>query len=327
MKRLLLSYDYELFFGDKSGTIQKSIIEPTSLLLDCFKKTGVRANFFIDYLMLVQLRKVGDEVCMNDLISIEKQIERMVSEGNRVELHIHSHWIDAKYLGSGSWDISNFDHYSLNTFSELDIVSMFQEGCNIIESIARRVQPNYKVMVFRAGGWAIQPFSLFKKAFEKTSILMDSSSSRGVFSDNSYSFFDFRNAPDKCIYKFSKDICVEDSSGQFVEVPIASYRRNYIHKILDHGYGVFFSNSMCRVSDGTHVRKSDGNTGKSKACTKAMMTIAGRSWMTIMLNIIGCKHSVVTFIDHPKDFSYVAITNIKLLSKLYKTILYTDLIK
>ena len=33
-KRIILSYDYELFFGDRSGTVQKSLIEPTNQLLD-----------------------------------------------------------------------------------------------------------------------------------------------------------------------------------------------------------------------------------------------------------------------------------------------------
>lgn len=44
-EKLILSYDYELFFGDKSGTVQKTLIEPTKHLLDSFRKTHLRANF------------------------------------------------------------------------------------------------------------------------------------------------------------------------------------------------------------------------------------------------------------------------------------------
>jgi len=32
-KKVILSYDYELFFGDRSGTVQKSLMEATNLLL------------------------------------------------------------------------------------------------------------------------------------------------------------------------------------------------------------------------------------------------------------------------------------------------------
>ena len=34
MKRAILSFDYELFFGDKSGTVQKTLIEPTNIMLN-----------------------------------------------------------------------------------------------------------------------------------------------------------------------------------------------------------------------------------------------------------------------------------------------------
>lgn len=57
-----------------------------------------------------------------------------------------------------------------------------------------------------------------------------------------------------------------------------------------------------------------------------MVTIAGRSWITIVLNIFGCKTDIVTFIDHSKDFTFVALKNITFLSKYFSTILYKDLV-
>lgn len=326
MKKIIISYDYELFFGDKSGTVIKTLIEPTDYLLNCLRSSKLKANFFIDYLMIKKLREIDDEYTRRDVELIERQVQQMVADGHRIELHIHSHWVDAKYLGKGLWDYSDFSHYSLSTFSEDQIVDMFKEGCKILEAIVQSVSPGYKIIAFRAGGWAIQPFSLFRKAFEETRIIIDSSSAAGIFSDNSYSSFDFRKVPEKTIYRFSNDVCVEDVNGSFVEVSITSYNRRLIHKLLDHGYGVLHPNTMNRISDGTHVRKNDGNTGKSNACSRAMVTIAGRSWMTLMLNIISSKSKVVTFIDHPKDFTFVALRNIKFLSKISNSILYKDLL-
>ena len=86
MKKLILSYDYELFFGDKSGTVQKTLIEPTKHLLDSFRKTHLRANFFIDYLMLKKLKEVNDAYTNNDIALIEGQIQQMIVDGHRIEL-------------------------------------------------------------------------------------------------------------------------------------------------------------------------------------------------------------------------------------------------
>lgn len=326
MKKIIISYDYELFFGDKSGTVEKTLIEPTDYILDSFRNTRLKANFFIDYLMIKKLKEIDDVYTRRDVESIEKQIQQMVKDGHRVELHIHSHWVNAKYLGEGLWDYSDFSHYSLSSFSENQIVEMFIEGCDILENIVQKVSPDYKIVAFRAGGWAIQPFYLFRKAFEETGIRIDSSSAAGIYSDNSYSTFDFRNAPHKTVYKFTNDVCKEETDGRFIEVSITSYNRRLIHKLLDHGYGKLHPNTMNRIADGTHIRKRDGNTGKSKSCARAMMTIAGRSWMTLILNIISTRDNIVTFIDHPKDFSFVAIKNINFLSRITHSILYKDLL-
>ena len=51
-KTIILSYDYELFFGDRSGTVLKSIVEPTNKLMDVMGQNGFRGNFFVDYLMV-----------------------------------------------------------------------------------------------------------------------------------------------------------------------------------------------------------------------------------------------------------------------------------
>ena len=56
MRTIILSYDYEIFFGDKSGTIERSLIVPTNFLLDKMDELGIKGNFFIDYLMLKCLR-------------------------------------------------------------------------------------------------------------------------------------------------------------------------------------------------------------------------------------------------------------------------------
>ena len=59
MKRAILSFDYELFFGDKSGTVQRTLIEPTNIMLNVLDEVGAQATFFVDYLMKKHLRPIN----------------------------------------------------------------------------------------------------------------------------------------------------------------------------------------------------------------------------------------------------------------------------
>ena len=58
--KIFLTYDYELFFGDPTGSVEKCIIEPTQRLLEIAKRTGARYTFFIDVGYLKQLELFKD---------------------------------------------------------------------------------------------------------------------------------------------------------------------------------------------------------------------------------------------------------------------------
>ena len=121
-KKIILSYDYELFFGDKSGTVIKSIIEPTNALLDAMDSVDAKGNFFVDWMMIKCIKEANTELTDIDYGLLVGQLHDMLRRGHRIELHIHPHWVDAKYKGDGTWDFSNFQHYSLNSFSEAEII-------------------------------------------------------------------------------------------------------------------------------------------------------------------------------------------------------------
>lgn len=107
MRTIILSYDYEIFFGDKSGTIERSLIVPTNFLLDKMDELGIKGNFFIDYLMLKCLRKIDTERTARDIQLIETQIKDIVRRGHRIELHLHPHWLmlNIMEMGHGTFKI------------------------------------------------------------------------------------------------------------------------------------------------------------------------------------------------------------------------------
>ena len=59
--KLFLTYDYELFFGEPTGTVEKCIIEPTNLLRAIAERTGIKMVFFIDTGYLKQLERFKDQ--------------------------------------------------------------------------------------------------------------------------------------------------------------------------------------------------------------------------------------------------------------------------
>ena len=326
-KKVILSYDYELFFGDKSGTVQKTLIEPTNAILDAMDSVNMKGNFFVDWQMLKYLKLQNKERTDADYMLIVEQLHDIVRRGHRIELHIHPHWVDAKYNGDGTWDFSEFRHYSLNSFSEEEIIDMFVEGTDLLTSIARDVDPEYKIVAFRAGGWAIQPFEKVKKGLETVGIYIDSSVMPGRAIKCDYSECDFLDAPSpqSGYYYFSDDVCKEDSNGKFLQIPISSLQPSFIRRVYTRLcliLGVEFDYTI--IPDGSHTRSMDNPDVWRSKFPLSTCTFSVVSPFNVMMMRWQSKHDVLCFIEHPKDFSRQTVPGIKKLSKVGKSVLYKD---
>ena len=59
-KRLLSTFDYELFLGPASGSVDRCLLEPTQKLLDLFDRFQLpHAIFFVDSTYLLRLEEVA----------------------------------------------------------------------------------------------------------------------------------------------------------------------------------------------------------------------------------------------------------------------------
>lgn len=323
-KKIILSYDYELFFGEISGTVQKTLIEPTNYLLSAMDKYNQKGNFFVDWLMLKYLKKEKTERTVSDYNLIEKQLQDIVRRGHRIELHIHPHWVDAKYNGDGTWDFSDFHHYSLYSFSKQEITQMFVEGVDTLTAIARKVDPDYKIIAFRAGGWTVQPFEILMEGFKMSDIKIDSSVSLGSYNKTPFFEYDFRNVSTRCsyYYRFHDDVAKEVENGEYLEVPISSYHRDFINRVLDKMLKVF-TNYSDVITDGTHQRNDLPQKTRSSIM---MVTMSRMNPLSVLRGISMNKGELITLIDHPKDFTISNLATLKILSKFYKSITYKDLL-
>lgn len=333
-KKVILSFDYELFFGERSGTVFNSLIKPTNKILEAMERVEFRGNFFVDVLMIKYLRLNNDSRSIDDLRMIEDQLRDIVRRGHRLELHLHPHWVDAKYNGDGTWNFDEFKHYSLSTFNEEEICTMFSEGVEYLNSLASEVLSGYKVCAFRAGGWAVQPFDKLKTAFRLSGITIDSSTAKGIHVTNENSFYDFRRMPEKEIFKFENDVCIEESEGTFLEVPIYTYHRPFSCSII-HKFSQFIHKGYnARLTDGTHFRPSERVQAGSKSKlyyllhsneTLYMLSFSQSNPYTLKRIIKNCPQTILCFIDHPKDYSAATCDGIIAVASCCHSILYSDL--
>ena len=226
-KKVLLTYDYELFLGSDSGDMYKSLIDPTNKILGMLNRYDAKGLFFIDTSFLVAIK---DTECFNP---IKKQIQDIVVQGHDIGLHIHAHWQDVLQSDKCRWKFEDFKHFRLHSFSDIEIETIIQNSYNLLSSIVLEVNDKYKIDTFRAGGFCLQPFNKLKKIFKKIGIKYDFSVLPDMKDEDlPKHYYDYTDVPkDKYIWKFSDDVMLEDNKGEFIEISNTVFNMNIIDLI------------------------------------------------------------------------------------------------
>ena len=217
---IFLTYDYELFFGESTGSVEKCLIDPTERLLELSKKHSVPMTFFVDVGYIIKLSEfaASHQELNEDLIKVKTQLQEIVSTGNDIQLHIHPHW-EKSFYAEGKWICVTDNAYKLADFNDEEIADIVKRYKFFIDDLIEK-----KTTTFRAGGWCIQPFNRLKSLFKELEIKFDSSVFPGGKFESSHYAFDFTNAPHKSSYRFEEDVCIENEDGYFTEFPISSFR-------------------------------------------------------------------------------------------------------
>lgn len=218
---IYLTFDYELYFGERTGTARNCILYPTQLLKEVANKHNIKLVQFVDvgYIIKLEEYKTSYPELEEDYQLITNQIKQLFQEGHDIQLHIHPHWEDS-YYHNGKWHIIA-DRYKLADFDDQNIERIVTTYKQKLESLTA----SNSIFAFRAGGWCIQPFEKFKSAFLKSKITVDSSVFRnGKYNSEHYSY-DFTNAPDLSSWNFNNDPC-KPEEGPFKEIPIGSIKNS-----------------------------------------------------------------------------------------------------
>ncbi|MEM7277130.1 MAG: hypothetical protein AAF385_03305 [Pseudomonadota bacterium] len=214
-KAFLLGLDYELYFGPRTGSVEKCILEPTETAATLMEKHGFFLSLFVDAGYLVRCKALASfhPQLARDYDLVCRQLENMVARGHDVQLHVHPHWEDASY-SEDAWHLP-VHRYRLHDFSATETQTIVSGYKSQLSNIAGR-----DIFAYRAGGWCMQPFATIAPALASAGVWMDSTVYADGYSEDPHHGYDFRGAPTDDCYRFSNDPNVRDENGEFVEIPI-----------------------------------------------------------------------------------------------------------
>lgn len=306
---IFITLDYEIYFGENHGTVEKCILYPTSELIRIAEKYKVRFCFFVDCGFILKLEEFKKKYppLEKDYIAICEQVKYLSDTGHDIQLHIHPHWEDS-YFDGKKW-IIDVSRYKLDDFTEAEIAEIVPRYKKVLTDITGK-----NIFAFRAGGWCLQPFDKIKKAFMNNGIRLDSSLYKnGFFSSDQYAY-DFRNAPNKSVYHFEDDITQEVKNGFFTELPITSIRNNplffwilfllgrknpYLHKPLGDGQAMPAPGYRKKLLTRFTVNPVAIDGYNARLLEKVLLKLTKKNWENMVV------------IGHPKALSRFSLQKVE----------------
>ncbi len=243
---IILTLDYEIFFGSKSGSVEKCILEPTDYFKNKILKVyPVKTIIFVDFLFLWKLKENG---FVFHYEKIKKQINELVEKYNCIMgLHIHSHWLDSIYDSkNNNWIFKNYKRYIFPLLSNNEIKFIINKCKKVLSDML----PGYNVEWFRAGGWCIEPFYKIAPYLKEFGIRKDSSVVHNFYLKTIAHSVDFRKVPLKPFWKFDNSVLEDNENGYFEEYPITSAK---IYPVFSKLLNILTGNNISKQKWGDGV--------------------------------------------------------------------------
>lgn len=295
-KKILLTFDYELFLGAKSGSVDNCLIVPTDMSLNVMERHQTKAIFFVDTTYIMRMNELANSnsnvKC--DLEKIKQQLIRIVKSGHKIYHHIHPHWVDAQYNeAENQWSLSNDEHYCVETLSAEQKTRIFDFSVSFLSEIMSSAGVEFDCRGYRAGGLHIEPFASVKNEFARCGISEDFSSEAPI-----------ENMTES--YRFENTTLVPATNGKFSEYPISKIRIYGLRKILN---GIFFRlTKKCqkyqRIGDGVpSVPQKTSNHSVSQSKLEFTLPISIELLTPVLLPYykkLLKRYSYIHFLSHPK---------------------------
>lgn len=321
-KQLLITFDYELFLGENSGSVLKCLLEPTYKIQLILKKHQVKAVFFVDTTYLFRLEEMAKQfpLASSDYNKILLQLKSLANDGHYLYHHLHPHWLDAKYhQDTNQWDCSNHSRFALSHLELDEIIRIVTYS----DLLLRSLYPSNKCpefLGFRAGGLYSQPFQILTTLFQEKKIKYDFSVLKGAFSKQinfSFDYTDTLKIKDD-IYRFKESNTQVNQMGYFVEFSMNHFTMHFFQRILNSIY------YRLNAKKSNWQRFGDGSSSGNKIQHKQKGYDSKETFSIELLNKVKMwfyffylkKHDTLHLISHPKLLSDQSLSCFDLLLKL-----------
>lgn len=339
-----ITFDYEIFFGENSGSILDSLFTPTEIILNILESAKLKATFFIDVLHYYKIISFKGKYPALEVEAraFKRQIEQMVKLGHDIQLHIHPHWLDALYNPkTNRWEFS-YEHYRLHDLTshsrdEYSMAKCFSLAKNILVDLVRELDSTYDCTCFRAGGYCILPFKDLRTIFEENGILVDSSIlPKSKFAIGQGIEVDFVKTPQFTYWFFSDDPTISQREGKFLELPIATVDVGTFIQLLLKARRVLTRRKQAwqKLSVGNAMSQIPATCGKGKLSNyydkiNKLYRFPSIEYLSCELPIFDmvflqnkyaftCKDGdPIVFVGHPKNSSIGSFDSLKIFLKKY----------
>lgn len=183
--------DWELS-GNGSGDARALQFKPMRELVSLYKDYGVRGSFNAEVMQQLSFREKGQQhQLLQDLADEwDAHVSDAYREGHDIQLHIHPQWrgsdyVDGKWKLTGDWSILN---YTADEARE-----MIFRGKDYLETLLRKVDPNYRCVSYRSGSWCIAPSPFMLNLLVEAGIVFDMSIVAGVRYNTRHINLDYTN--------------------------------------------------------------------------------------------------------------------------------------
>lgn len=223
--KIFLTLDYELY-GDGSGNVFDNVIEPMELLLQIAEELNVKYTIFFEFLEYLKLKeqwKLGNKMgyLTDPSEAMADQIKKAYSKGHDVQLHVHPQWLNSKFENN-CWCVDN-SKWRLGSLSQQELFSVLKSGKELLESMLNPINPEYRCIALRAGGYNCQPSRSILEAMKQVGLSIDSSIFAGGYEDGLLSRYDFSQIPTSIDFWECGDSLETYGDSGIYECPITSY--------------------------------------------------------------------------------------------------------
>ncbi len=222
MYKVLFTSDYEIH-GSGMGSPRELVVEPTTRMLDQFDRHGARLTIMADIGEILKFKEYAEQTGNDRFFfhDIRRQLERAVTTGHDVQLHVHSSYFNATWDEAGGYWKQDFREYDLASLGYDRLKEMIGLGKRFLEDTLRPRKPDYECYAFRAANWSMHPSPNIVRALVESGIRIDTSVWKyGRYDD--LVRFDYTGAHSDLVPwpVAEADVCRRDPDGKIFEFPI-----------------------------------------------------------------------------------------------------------